>query len=193
MKTKNETRSEIKELRDRIKKLEETLFKLRLKGFLPFALIAVVAVVISTGCMTSKVAQVQPNGTTNYVTVVNEVNLALDCEGIKLGAAGTVVAVEKLTHNDPKAIQAMQVAQTTIDGVLHGTSTATRQDILNILNKSGNATLAKEAESFAETVSNIEQKYLQGVSATVAGEITVKINQAIDDGLALGLSVNVPK
>lgn len=167
---------------------------MKTKPLIAFAAIAISAVVISTGCMTSKVAQINPTtGATNFVTVVNEVNLALDCEGIKLGAAGTVVAVEKLTHNDPKAIQAMQVAQTTIDGVLHGTSTATRQDILNILNKSGNATLAKEAESFAETVSNIEQKYLQGVSATVAGEITIKINQAIDDGLALGLSVNAPQ
>lgn len=158
--------------------------------FLTLAMAAVGAAVIATGCMTQRVQKIDPaTGFTNTVTVVNEVNLSLDCEGIKLAACGTVIAVGKVTKGDEKVLMALADAHTTLDGILHGINSATSQDVLDMLKNSGNAQLAKEAQSFAMTVSNIEQKYLQGVSATVRGEITTKITQAIDDGLAMGLNL----
>jgi hypothetical protein len=157
--------------------------------FIPLA-IAFIGLFALVGCVTSKVTSVDPKtGQTNTVTVVNEANLALDCEAITLGAAGTVTVVLKQSKNDPGVVKALTDAHIALDGVLHGGNTNTTQQIMGLLQSSNNPYLSKAALSFIGTLSTLEQKWLQGASATVTGEVTTRFAQAVDDGLELGLGV----
>lgn len=159
-------------------------------GAITFALI-IGAIV--TGCMTRKVTTVTGTSatgfTTNTTTVVDEVNLQLDCEGIRIAAAGLVTVAIQKTGHDAKVIQALTDAHTGLDGALHGLNTNTLAQVEAQLKGVNNPQLTQEVDSFALSVSKLEQGLVQKYGATVGGEIAQAITQAITDGIGLGLGL----
>lgn len=150
---------------------------------------ALLAAVVTTGCVLSKKQTVTPNGTggftTNVVTTVNELNLALWTGGTRLAAAGLTAEFKK----DPVAVKALTDAHIALDGILHGANTNTTANVVEMLKSTGNPQLTMETTSFMNSVSKIEQGLLEKYGTTVAGEISVAFTQAISDGIALGLNL----
>jgi hypothetical protein len=147
------------------------------------------AVLVTTGCVTSKVSKVDPNtGQTNIVVVVNEANLLLDSAVLQAATAIGINAVRIQTKNDPGVIQALKNAKVALDGIISGANPQTTDQVLAILRTNGNAALEQQVSSLVQTASALEQQLLAKYGKSVAGEITVSILKSIDAGLAIGLA-----
>lgn len=151
---------------------------------------ATLVALVTTGCLTSRkqVVTSTPSGfTTNYVTTVNEGNLALDAGVLQASAAIAVNAALIQTHNDPQVISALKNAKVALDGILGGTSQQTTQQVVDLLKANGNPALVAQVTSIVNAVSALEQQLLAKYGTTVAGEISLEILKSLDAGLAVGL------
>jgi hypothetical protein len=147
-------------------------------------------VAFESGCMTQKVASVDPKtGATNFVTQVNQLNLALDCQGIQLLAAGAASTSLNLTKNNPKVLTALTDAHLALDGILHGASSNTTAQVVTMLKSANNPILTQQVISFEAALSKQEQALVQQYGTTVAGQISTAITQAIDNGIEIAIGV----
>jgi hypothetical protein len=148
------------------------------------------------GCMTSKTTTVTPaatntvngvtttNFTTNVVVTVNQATLALDCAGIQ-AAAG--LAVSLTVQKDPAAKPILQNIQTTITGVLNGAGANSVSQIAGLFGGSGNAAVVQNLTPVVNQMSSLEQSLVAKYGATVGGQITIAILNALNNGIAQGL------
>jgi hypothetical protein len=167
--------------------------KYRNSLLLTTALLAIAS--FTAGCLTSRTTTVTPgtvnaDGTTNAavtntVVTVNEANLAIDCSIL---TTTTSLAVSLAAQDDPKVVPALKQAQIALDGVLNGANPNTTTQILNALGGKLNPTAAGNITGIVSSASSLEQNLLKKYGASVAGEITLAIARAIDDGLTQGLA-----
>jgi len=148
--------------------------------------IAVVFVGLFSGCVTSKVASVNPTtGATNIVTVVNQDNLTLDASMLRLV---TSIGVSFAMDKDQSILPQLKTVKIAVDGILHGTSSDTTQTVIDMLKASNNQTLSSEVAILLKTVSGIEQNLLAKYGQSNAGAISLAITGAISDGLGDALA-----
>ena len=161
-------------------------------GILGVAVGTIGLILISQGCVTSKTAMVTGDATTgfstNIVVTVNTNNLALDCAGIQVVTAVGVNAALNASHNDPGVINALKNAQVALGGILNGTNPQTTSQVVALLNAQGNPALTQQVTQLVQSLSAVEQNLLAKYGATVAGQISVAITQAVYSGLTVGLA-----
>lgn len=152
------------------------------------SIISLSLLAFAPGCVTSKVAQISPTGTTNYVTVVNQSNLELDSAVLQSVTAVAVATAITQTHNDPGVIAALKNAQMALNGILSGSNQQTTDQVLALLKAQGNQVLSAQVTALVSAVSAKEQELLQTYGQTVSGQITTEILKAINAGLVVGLA-----
>lgn len=166
-----------------------------------FAILALGALALVPGCMTSKITTVTPGGTndqgvafapsTNTVTIVNTNNLQLDASIIKRGTAAILVGVLKIpaVQKDTAVIPALKDAQTALNGILDGSNSQTTQQVLDTLGQSSNQALASQIGPLIDFASAGEQALIAKYgSGPVAGQISVAVARAVRDGLTTALA-----
>lgn len=153
------------------------------------ALLALVT--LETGCLTSKQAVVNPTtGQTNYVTQVNQLYLAADCEVIKIAAAGaTTVALQK-THGSTNVFQALMDAHLVLDGARNGLNTNTQAIVVEKLSGLNNQSLSSEILSFSAFIDKERADLLTKYGSEAALQIVEAITAAVDQGIEMGLGIS---
>lgn len=138
----------------------------------------------STGCMTSKVAQIQPNGSTNFVTIVNESNLEIDSLALQVA---TTEAASLLVARQPNLVPILRNAQVTIDGIINGLNAQTLDQVLALLKAQNNPQLADEVARLTKLADSVRASLVAKYGSTVGGEITLALLRAVNSGLIVGL------
>jgi hypothetical protein len=145
-------------------------------------------VVAPTGCVTTPAST---NSVTGVVTPVgvNTNNLAIDAAVIN-GLVATAVSI--VVQKDPHAIPALRDAQMALGGILNGANAGTPNQIIGLLGKNSNATIAAEIGPLINTLSALEQSLLNKYGQTASGQIVIAITRAIYGGFAVGLATAPP-
>ena len=157
------------------------------------AILAVGAVgMLSTGCVTSKVVTpASTNALTGVVigattnTIVNTNNLLIDASVFQ-GVVATAVSV--VVQKDTNAIPILKDAQMALDGILNGANTNTVGNIIAVLGKNSNPTIASEVGPLVATFSALEQNLIAKYGTSVGGQITLALTKAGLAGLTVGLA-----
>lgn len=151
-------------------------------NLLPIGLsVALVALAINAGCVTSKTTSVTPRSTntvtgavspasTNTVTTVNQGNLDLDCAGLQLvGTPALIYALEK----DPSARPSVLDIQVALQGALQGADTNVVTQINGLIG--GDAALQAAVLPLIQGASALEQSLLAKYGSVVGVQITEAI------------------
>jgi hypothetical protein len=156
---------------------KSTLFSLFVAGL--------VAIAGITGCVTSKQVTTNPTtGVTTTNTVVNTAQLNIDCAVLQTSfAIGTSVAVQK----DPSVVPILTDVTLALNGVLHGASTNSASQVLTLLGKNSNSTIAANITPIINSLSSFEQNLLNKYGTNVAGQISIAVTTAVDQGILAGL------
>ncbi len=154
------------------------------------AAIFAIGLLAASGCMTRKVSTVTPGPagtfTTNTVTEVNTNNLILDCAAIQsLTATAATLAIQK----DHAAAPILRDVHTALEGILNGANPGSVQDILNAAGyEQSNPAVESEIGPLVSLVSALEQSLLQKYGASVSGQISIAIAQAVCRGVKIGIA-----
>jgi hypothetical protein len=149
------------------------------------SVLAIASIALTTGCVTSKVAQVNPTtGVTNFVTVVNQENLDLDAAVLQGAVSVAVVQVAK----NPQAVAALTNAHVALDGILSGVNQQTTAQVVALLKVGGNEALSAQVDTMLKVISALEQKLLAKYGASVSGQIAVALTKAVNAGIVIGLA-----
>ena len=130
-----------------------------MKKIVPLILFGLLALTLS-GCLLRKKQVVTTNpltgiSTTNTVTVVNEVNLAIDCAGFELAATPLLT---RALSSDPSARPIVVDVRTAVDGLQNGVNTNTMAIIVGYAGK--NAALDKQLGGLVQKVSDLRGQLL---------------------------------
>lgn len=139
----------------------------------------------TTGCATKQVvtpATATASATTN--TVVNQANLAIDTLVIQnVVSLGLPILIQK----DPSVLPELKDASLALNLVLNGATTNTLNQVLAALGKSSNTNLSMTIAPYITVVNSEQQALLTKYGAGVAGQITLAIATAFNNGLTTAL------
>ena len=138
-----------------------------------------------TGCATKTVvtpATATAPATTN--TVVNAANLAIDALVVQnVAAIGLPILIQK----DPSVLPELKDASLALNLVLNGATTNTLNQVLAALGKSANTNLAATVAPYIVVVNSEQQALLTKYGSGVAGQITLALATAFNNGLTTAL------
>jgi hypothetical protein len=139
-----------------------------------------------TGCLTSKNVTTNPDGTLTTNTVVNTGQLTIDCAVVQLNTAiGVSFAVQK----DPAIIPTLKDVSAALDGILHGATTNSANQILALVDKGNkNPVISANIGPVVQQASDLEQQLVKKYGATASGQIVIAVATAFNAGLTAGLA-----
>lgn len=156
-------------------------------SFLSIALIAAVAAGIEGCSMFNPIDKTTVTQGTNTFTVitVNTNNLNFDTGLFQSAVTTTVLTLLNSGHNNNTLLPDLQIAQSSLGGILNGVSTNQVSSVIAKLK--ANPALALQVNGLLKTASALEQKYLVGLDANAYAYVTHEFAAAAYQGLTAAL------